>query len=71
MTGGLLSLLSYGALTSALALGKLGAVSALRETSVVFSALIGRIALGEALSARRVLVCLAVTLGAACIAYGG
>jgi uncharacterized membrane protein len=56
--------------TSALAMGKLGAVSALRETSVVFSALIGRVVLGEALTVRRVLVCLAVAVGAACIAYG-
>lgn len=69
MMGGIVSLVSYGAVTSALALGPLGPISALRETSIVFSLLIGRLALREALSRRRVLVCAAVTLGAVCIGY--
>lgn len=67
--GGLLSFGSYGAIVAALALGNVGAISALRETSIVFSALIGRIFLGEALSVRRVLVCVTVTLGAVLIGY--
>jgi drug/metabolite transporter (DMT)-like permease len=69
MTGGVVSLVSYGAITAALALGELGPVSALRETSIVFSALIGRVVLGEALSLRRILACSVVTLGAVCISY--
>lgn len=69
LAGGLLSFGSYGAVIAALALGEAGAVSALRETSIVFSALIARIFLGETLSLRRVLVCLAVTAGAVLIGY--
>jgi drug/metabolite transporter (DMT)-like permease len=67
--GGLLSFGSYGAVIAALALGNVGAISALRETSIVFSALIGRLFLGESLSLRRALVCLTVTAGAVLIGY--
>jgi drug/metabolite transporter (DMT)-like permease len=70
MAGGLISLGSYAAVVTALALGNAGPVSALRETSIVFSALIGRVVLGESLTARRILVCLVVALGAVCIGYG-
>jgi drug/metabolite transporter (DMT)-like permease len=69
VAGGVLSIGSYGAMISALALGKLGAVSALRETSVVFSVLLGRILLGEPLTRRRLAACTVVAIGAACIAY--
>jgi drug/metabolite transporter (DMT)-like permease len=67
LAGGILTLASYAAIIAALALGKAGPVAALRETSIVFSALIGRVVLGEPLTRRRVLVCLAVALGALCI----
>lgn len=69
VAAGAVSILSYGALVTALSLGKLGPVSALRETSVVFSVFIGRLLLGEALTRRRLLACLAVASGAACIGY--
>ena len=69
LTGGFISLASYGAIIAALAVSKLGPVSALRETSIVFAALIGHVVLGERLTGRRMLVCLAVTLGAVCIAF--
>lgn len=69
LTGGFISLASYGAIIAALAVSKLGPVSALRETSIVFAALIGHVVLGERLTGRRVLVCLAVALGAVCIAF--
>lgn len=69
LTGGFITLASYGAIIAALAVGKLGPVSALRETSIVFAALIGHVVLGERLTRRRILVCLAVTLGAVCIAF--
>jgi drug/metabolite transporter (DMT)-like permease len=69
MTGGFISLASYGAIIAALAVSKLGPVSALRETSIVFAALIGHFVLGERLTGRRILVCVAVTLGAVCIAF--
>jgi drug/metabolite transporter (DMT)-like permease len=69
LAGGLLSFGSYGAVIAALALGSVGAISALRETSIVFSALIGRFFLGEPLTLRRALVCLTVTAGAVLIGY--
>lgn len=64
LAGGLVSLVSYGAVLSALALGPLGPVAALRETSIVFSVLIGRLALREPMTRQRVLTCAAVTIGA-------
>jgi uncharacterized membrane protein len=65
---GFASLVSYTVILSALALGPLAPISALRETSVVFSALIGRWLLRERLTGRRMLMCVAVAAGAACIA---
>jgi len=69
LAGGAASLVSYAAIVAALALGKLGPVSALRETSVVFSALLGRVLLGESLTRRRLIACAVVAIGAACLAY--
>jgi drug/metabolite transporter (DMT)-like permease len=69
LAGGMVSFLSYGAITAALALGKVGPISALRETGIVFSVLLGRIVLGEALTPRRILACMVVALGAVCIGY--
>jgi len=67
LAAGVLSFGSYGAIVLAFALGNVGAITALRETSIVFAALIGRVFLGEALTPRRLLVCLAVVSGAVCI----
>jgi len=69
MAGGVLSIVSYGAMVTALSLGKLGPVSALRETSVIFSMLMGRLLLGEPLTRRRIVTGTVVALGAACIGY--
>jgi drug/metabolite transporter (DMT)-like permease len=69
LAGGALSFVSYAATLAALSIGKLGSVSALRETSVVFSALLGRFILGESLTYRRLLACLVVAIGAACVGY--
>ena len=66
--GGLVALMAYGIVIFALRGGAMGAVSALRETSVLFAALIGRIFLGEALTARRIAACAAISAGAACLA---
>lgn len=69
MAGGVVQLLAYGAVISAFALGPAGPISALRETSVVFAALIGRFFLDEALTFRRIAACAVVALGAFCISY--
>ncbi len=67
--GGIVSLISYAATVSALALGPVGQVSALRETAVVFALLIGCAFLGERLTLRRLCACAAVALGAVCTSY--
>lgn len=67
LAGGVVSLLAYGAVVAAFALGPVGPITALRETSVVFAALIGRVFLGEALTPRRVGACAVVALGAICL----
>jgi drug/metabolite transporter (DMT)-like permease len=69
LAGGLLSLVAYGAVIAAFARGPVGPITALRETSVVFAALIGWLFLGEALTPRRVVACAIVTFGAICIGY--
>jgi uncharacterized membrane protein len=61
--GGLVSLLAYGIVIYAMNEAPLGAVSALRETSVLFAALIGSIFLGEKLTARRILACVVIVCG--------
>ncbi|MBT2340011.1 MULTISPECIES: DMT family transporter [Pseudomonas] len=57
LVGGLVSLLAYAIVIFAMNQAPMGAVSALRETSVLFAALIGYLFLGEALTARRLLAC--------------
>jgi len=65
--GGLVSIAAYGIVIWALQSGAMGAVSALRETSVVFAVLIGRVFLREAVSATRWLACMVVAAGAVCL----
>jgi drug/metabolite transporter (DMT)-like permease len=67
LVGGLVSIAAYGIVIWALQSGAMGAVSALRETSVVFAVLIGRVFLGEAVSAKRWLACVIVAAGAVCL----
>ncbi|HKT91542.1 MAG TPA: DMT family transporter [Paraburkholderia sp.] len=67
LAGGLVSIAAYGIVIWALQSGAMGAVSALRETSVVFAVLIGRLFLREAVSGTRWLACVVVTAGAVCL----
>ncbi|CAN7460470.1 DMT family transporter [Mesorhizobium amorphae] len=67
--GGLFALLAYGVVVAAFALGPAGPITAIRETSVVFAAFIGRLFLGELLTPRRVGACAVVALGAICLGY--
>ncbi|RAZ89187.1 EamA family transporter [Mesorhizobium hawassense] len=69
--GGIFALIAYGAVVAAFALGPAGPITAIRETSVVFAALIGRLFLGEALTPKRIAACGVVALGAICLGYQG
>lgn len=67
LVGGLVSIAAYGIVIWALQSGAMGTVSALRETSVVFAVLIGRIFLRERVSTARWTACLVVAAGAICL----
>ena len=69
--GGVVSLLAYGIVIFAMSLGPMGPVSALRETSVVFAALIGWLFLKERLTVFRISACVVVAVGALCIGHNG
>ncbi|MFZ1428308.1 MAG: DMT family transporter [Geminicoccaceae bacterium] len=69
LAGGLVALIAYGVVVAAFALGPAGPITALRETSVVFAALIGWLFLGETLTARRIAACAVVALGAICLGH--
>jgi drug/metabolite transporter (DMT)-like permease len=71
VVGGMVSLLAYGIIIFAMSVSPMGPVSALRETSVVFAALIGRTFLREQLSPYRIAACIIVALGAICIGHDG
>jgi drug/metabolite transporter (DMT)-like permease len=64
VAGGMVSMVAYGAVVIALALAPVGPITALRETSVVFAAIIGRVFLKEKLTAKRVAACSIVAIGA-------
>lgn len=61
--GGLVSLVAYGIIIYAMSGAPMGAVSALRETSVLFAALIGYFFLGESLTVRKILACVVIATG--------
>jgi drug/metabolite transporter (DMT)-like permease len=65
--GGLISIAAYGAIIWAMQASPMGAVSALRETSVVFAALLGAAFLGERLTMQRIVACCVIAAGAACV----
>lgn len=62
-------LLTYGVVIWAFTLSPIGPVSALRETSIVFAAVIGRLFLGETFTIRRLAACVAISFGAFCLGY--
>lgn len=66
-SGGIVSLVAYGIVIFAMSVSPMGPVSALRETSVVFAALIGRFFLKERLTWHRLAACIVVAVGAACL----
>ena len=68
-TGGLISLAAYGVVIWAMQGSAMGVVSALRETSVVFAALLGAAFLGERLTGLRLAACCIIALGAVCVGW--
>ena len=69
LLAGVVQLVTYGTVIWALTMAPIGPVSALRETSIVFAALIGRVFLSEPLTARRLGACVVIAAGAACLGY--
>jgi drug/metabolite transporter (DMT)-like permease len=67
--GGLISIAAYGAIIWAMQTSPMGAVSALRETSVVFAALLGTAFLGERLTMQRIVACCVIAAGAVCVGW--
>jgi drug/metabolite transporter (DMT)-like permease len=68
--GGALATAGYGIVLWAMSRGAMASVASLRETSVVFAALIGTRVLGEGLGARRVAAALCVALGVVLLQSG-
>jgi drug/metabolite transporter (DMT)-like permease len=71
VAAGLLSILSYGAAIYAFSLIETAKVSALRETSVVFAALMGTLFLKEGFGGRRILAAIALAAGLVLMQFGG
>ena len=65
--GGIVSMIAYGIVVWAMSQSPMGAVSALRETSILFAVIIARIFLGEPLTPARILSVLAIAAGAICL----
>src|SRR6185436_8489785 len=64
VSGGTLSYIAYGLVLWAMTIAPIAAVSAFRETAVVFAALYGTLFFGEAAGSRRIIGALIVALGA-------
>lgn len=69
LAGGLASSFAYGLVIYAMALGPMALVSSLRETSVIFAALIGTLLLKEPFGRQRILAATLVALGVIVIRY--
>lgn len=64
VAGGIVAMVAYGLVVVAYSFAPAGLVTAVRETSVVFAALIGALFLGERLTAKRLISCMIVATGA-------
>jgi drug/metabolite transporter (DMT)-like permease len=71
VAAGLLSILSYGSAVYAFDLMETARVSALRETSVVWAALMGTLFLGESFGRRRVIAAVLLAAGLVLMQFGG
>ncbi len=71
LIGGLLLISTYAIVLGALRLANVGYVVPLRETSIVFSAILGTVFLGEIISRLRVAAVILIVAGTLAIAFGG
>ena len=71
IAGALTAYLSFGGILLATRLDKVGEAAVLRETSVVFSALLGWLMLGESTGPRRIALITLIALGAIIVEWGG
>ena len=69
--GGVISLTAYVIVIWAASISPMGPVSALRESSVVVAAILGWLFLREQFNWWRLVMCLVVATGAACLGLGG
>lgn len=70
MAGSLMAMLSYGIVLWAMSVAPIPAIAALRETSVIFAALLGTWLLGERMGRWRIAGAALVALGAGAIRWG-
>jgi drug/metabolite transporter (DMT)-like permease len=70
LAGGLISVVAYGLVLYAKTIAPLGAVSAVRESSVIIAALIGLVVFGERPLGRRLIAAGIVAAGVAALAFG-
>ncbi|MDH3688968.1 MAG: DMT family transporter [Gammaproteobacteria bacterium] len=71
IVGGIAATSAYGLVIYVMSFGALAIVSALRETSVIFAALIGMLMLGERFSIRRIVAAVLVACGVAVMHFLG
>jgi drug/metabolite transporter (DMT)-like permease len=67
---GILGTLGYGIAVWAMSRSTMGGVSAIRETSILFAALIGTFVLHEKMTLQKILGALTVTAGVVCLSAG-
>ena len=65
--GGLVSIAAYGIVVWAMQFDAMGVVSAIREISIVFAVIIGRLFMHEELTLKRFLSCVVIVIGAICL----
>ena len=70
LIGGLAAFLGYAIVVWAMTRAPIAAIAALRETSVVFAALIGVVLLGEPFQPQRALAALVILLGVVTLRLG-
>ncbi|SEL78213.1 EamA-like transporter family protein [Roseivivax marinus] len=71
VTGGFVAFFSFGSIMMATRLDKVGEAAVLRETSTVFAALIGWLALKETVGPRRIALMTLIAVGAVIVEFGG